>query len=571
MVKKINRSVILIILFVSIFIIGNQVAIRQYEKSTSKLLLEYHEMLALEEFKVSLRQFENNYLESNHYDPALNQADSLWLLVEVKKEACENKVSDVHKSKWEQLLRLYENLHTTIHAQMYDTEFETVKGSIDQITMILDYMINETVEEIAGIKNRNITLRLHSTITLLSAGIIFIIIIAYLSIKTGQDITQPIKEFLSTFKKLSAGKLNARASVQSTDEFGELAKEFNKLFDHLNEQTVTIEYFRNIIDSIYGALFVIDKDGQIRQCNKTVVHMLGYTEEELIGTNIASLLEVNVPRDQNTRDGDSLRKALNKAEVVTRKNGSTLPVLTTCTRLETKDQSGLIVVMHDIAEKIEYQRQLEESKRKALVAINEAQEAERGKLATELHDSLGQKLSAVFYALQNMLDGKLSAAKIKDIQSLVNEAIGETRSISHSIMPGVLRDFGLVAALNELINTTNRLQDVSCTFNHFGFENRVDEKIEKVLFRICQEALQNILKHSKAKHATFQLFKSDGLVTLTIEDDGTGFDPKKLNSKEPDGIGLLGIRERVAYFNGVLTINSSRKNGTEIIVEIPYK
>jgi len=111
-------------------------------------------------------------------------------------------------------------------------------------------------------------------------------------------------------------------------------------------------------------------------------------------------------------------------------------------------------------------------------------------------------------------------------------------------------------------------KEINIEFNAFDFDERIDQKLEKALFRISQEALNNIIKHSKAKNAIFQLFKADDLITLTIEDDGIGFDPENLNEQNK-GIGLLSIKERVYSFNGTLTMNSRINEGTELIIEIP--
>ena len=138
-------------------------------------------------------------------------------------------------------------------------------------------------------------------------------------------------------------------------------------------------------------------------------------------------------------------------------------------------------------------------------------------------------------------------------------------------MPGVLKDFGLCAALKELISSTNDLQKTDFSFNHFDFDERIDPTIEKMLYRISQEAVNNVLKHAKADKATIQLFRSTGLITLTIEDDGVGFDPSAEEFGEQDGIGLVSIKERIASYKGELTINTGHGQGTEMIIEIPCK
>ncbi|MEN8248005.1 MAG: PAS domain S-box protein [Bacteroidota bacterium] len=575
MVKKINRTVILIIGFVTILIVGNQIVIRQYEISSDTLLLEYHEMHALQEFKFSLELLQNYCLDTKNQNIHLNKIDSLLANVDLMRINCEKYVTKRHLDlHWDKVLAPYNKLASMSLEYIPVSDYKNIKSYINEIQLVLDNMILETKEEIRETEDRNFTLQKHGTLTLLSVGILFIIIISILSAYAAKNISTPIQELLSTFKKLGAGGKNIRATIKSNDEFEQLASEFNSMIDQLENTTVTLEYVRNIIDSIYGALFVTDNNGVIISCNKTVTKLLGYEKSELINSSITRLFisedgSNGSESKKNNLLGERLKKYLNESELIKCRNGKTIPVLTTCTSLETNDEEGLIVVVHDITEKIEYQKQLEESKRKTLAAINEAQEVERTRIATELHDSLGQKLSAIFYALQNTLEDKKDTGKIKDIQKLVDETISETRSISHSIMPGALKDFGLCAALKGLVDTTNKLQDISCSFNHYDFETRPNPTIEKVVYRICQEALNNILKHSKASNAVIQLFKSKDLLTLMIEDDGVGFNVEELDANMNKGIGLLSIKERVAFYKGILTINSSPNNGTEIIVEIP--
>jgi len=116
------------------------------------------------------------------------------------------------------------------------------------------------------------------------------------------------------------------------------------------------------------------------------------------------------------------------------------------------------------------------------------------------------------------------------------------------------------------------LHEIKFTFNSYDFNDRIDPKLEKALYRICQESLNNIVKHAKAKNANYQLFRALGSITLVIDDDGIGFDQKLHESgKLNTGIGLISIQERVASFDGTFSIESQPGKGTEIIVEIPCR
>ena len=571
MVKRINRTVRVIIALVLVLVIGNQITLWQYEKSSQHLLLEYHEMHALQEFKLSLKKFQTTYLESKEFNQS-KQLDSLFSRVQRARHNCEVYVTKKHLGEnWQQILLHFETIQSSDFGIYTQRSYERLKAATESIQIGLDNMILETEEEIIETENRNNTLLRHSTLTLLTAGLAIVIIISILSISTARGITGPIKEFLATFKKLGSGDRTVRVNYSSGHEFGKLADEFNSLFDKLDKTTVTLAYFRNIIDSIYGALFVTDKTGRIQSYNKTVTKLLGFDESELVDKQITTLfkLKYNPVAKKPENRSDELIRLINSSVKVYAKSGTAIPTLTTCTSFTSDSEDFLIVVVHDITEKLAFEKEIEETKRKSKIAINTAQESERMRFATELHDSLGQKLSAVSYAFQDTYDCIQDKSKINEIQELLDDAIDETRKISHRIMPGVLKDFGLCAALEELVSSTNNLHKTYFHFNKFDLNERIDQNIEKVLYRICQEATNYILKHAEAEHATIQLFKSPQLITMTIEDDGIGFDPESPAFRESKGIGLLSIEERISSYNGEFTLNSNRDQGTELIVEIP--
>jgi len=158
------------------------------------------------------------------------------------------------------------------------------------------------------------------------------------------------------------------------------------------------------------------------------------------------------------------------------------------------------------------------------------------------------------------------------IQQHIDNAIRETKNLAHNLIPIVLKDFGLIVAVENLISRANELYETKFRFDVFDFDERIDPKREKVLYRICQESLNNIIKHAKAKNATYQIYWQDCSVVLVIEDDGIGFDANAFESKgKYAGIGLIGMRERVLAFDGNFTINSEPGKGTEIIVELPCR
>ena len=198
-----------------------------------------------------------------------------------------------------------------------------------------------------------------------------------------------------------------------------------------------------------------------------------------------------------------------------------------------------------------------------ITAIIDAQDKERQRIATDLHDGLIQTLTAASYKMETAIQDK----SVKDARSLINSAIIETRNIAHNISPPLLKEFGMIPALKSLSEQIKEQSGLNITFRSYEFTGHLKNKIELALYRITQEALRNIEKHAEAKNVSIQLIQHPDSIVLIIEDDGKGFDVSK--NMTGKGMGLMNMQERATAINGHLIINSSSEMGTEIIVEIP--
>ena len=192
----------------------------------------------------------------------------------------------------------------------------------------------------------------------------------------------------------------------------------------------------------------------------------------------------------------------------------------------------------------------------------EDQEAAARRFSHELHDELGQSLTAVKANLA-AIDG--NSARVADCIHLVDEAIGNVREMSQLLRPTILDDFGLAAGLRWLCEGFGQRTgiDVTC---EVPFAGRLPDGAETHLFRIAQEALTNVARHASAKHVRLQLEQSDGHVTLRISDDGRGLSPAPEN---PRGLGLIGMRARARSAGGDMEIRSRPGEGVLIEVRVP--
>lgn len=205
-------------------------------------------------------------------------------------------------------------------------------------------------------------------------------------------------------------------------------------------------------------------------------------------------------------------------------------------------------------------------------AIIEAEENERQRMSSNLHDGLGQLLSATKMNLEAFENRFSSNEKDKEsfnrIIFLVDESIKEMRGVTHQMMPGAFIRFGLSGALKNLIDKIDS-DSLEINLNIEGLSKDQDHNIQIVLYRIFQECINNVIKHAKATKLYISLMQDDESINATIEDNGIGFDVAEISDK--NGIGLENIRTRVNFLKGILDISSAKGKGTLIAFHIPTK
>jgi signal transduction histidine kinase len=213
-------------------------------------------------------------------------------------------------------------------------------------------------------------------------------------------------------------------------------------------------------------------------------------------------------------------------------------------------------------------------RRELLARTVQAAEDERTRLAAELHDGPVQRLTAVDYLLQRML-GQLKRGEIDKgtevsakAQQTIREEIAGLRRIMADLRPPVLDQRGLVEALRESARRFGASAGISCTV-----DSRLDERLspasETVLYRVAQEALQNVSKHSKASAATISLRQSAGWVRLEVQDDGVGYEPATAPDERGRNFGMLGMKERIEMVGGRWQVFSRPGQGTRVAAILP--
>jgi signal transduction histidine kinase len=208
----------------------------------------------------------------------------------------------------------------------------------------------------------------------------------------------------------------------------------------------------------------------------------------------------------------------------------------------------------------------------SLGATIEGQEAERGRLARELHDGIGPLLSTLNLYLEGLQPefqnlNPEARQKYQSIRTLVNSLTREIRNISGALMPAAVEDLGLVAAVEDMVEKTKESAGIDVHFYHSGLKNRLDHLAELGLYRIIQELVNNTVKYAKARHVNVQLIRHKESVVLTYEDDGTGFDVETVMPAK--GFGLRDIQARVKSLGGNFSLDTSPGRGLIATVEIP--
>jgi PAS domain S-box-containing protein len=349
------------------------------------------------------------------------------------------------------------------------------------------------------------------------------------------------------------------------DDLDMLIAGINMLGEELKATTVSRDYFSSLYDAVSDMILVVNNDGLIEDANSNFLQSSKLSMDELKGRSFWDYLEIESvqPEDQSSFLSGLGNAALDRNGALYCCDKGKIPVKSVISRiLQNKNEgSGYLFIIEDIRDKME---------RETLVlrTIVETQEAERRRVADDLHDSLGQKLSAIklylnaLGASSDMSPGlKTSVRKAKQI---IDESIQDLRDIIFNQMPVALDRFGLTEALQELFS---RLHGAHHCEVHLEIDNDlppIRKDLEVVVYRIAQEFIQNSIKHSHAKNIYVDVLTRGKLLLLHLEDDGIGFD--KSNLDEAKGRGMRNMFTRIRAFDGQYNLRTSPGKGVKISI-----
>ncbi|MGE5432859.1 MAG: sensor histidine kinase [Syntrophomonadaceae bacterium] len=233
------------------------------------------------------------------------------------------------------------------------------------------------------------------------------------------------------------------------------------------------------------------------------------------------------------------------------------------------------VYLHDITDVKNYEERLIESERrqKELAGVlREKFELEKQNLAGQIYDEVNQNLSVVRLKLQNLTalrNNETNSEEYLKTIDLLENTINVLKNISFNLKPKILDEVGLAPAITSLCHEVSRKSGIKGSVNVLQADINMDKKCATYLFRIIEEALSNVVRHSRATEFSVQLIDNEKYTRVFLSDNGIGFEPEKINRGQKQGLGLLNIKERTEALNGKLKIDSFLNKGTVIIVEVP--
>lgn len=341
------------------------------------------------------------------------------------------------------------------------------------------------------------------------------------------------------------------------------------------------------------AIFMLDAEGHIRSWNVGARRIKGYEASEIMGRHFSCFYmeeDVRAGKPQRELEAAARYGRVEDEGWRVRKDGSKFWASVTITAL--KDTDGNVIgfgkVTRDITERMLAQRALEESRRKLQdsekslrqlsLHLLRTQDEERRRIGRELHDSLGQYLSMLKMKLDLLATGTDSlrtndAADLKQCAQLTDDAVKEVRTISYLLYPPMLEEMGLKSAIPWYLEGFMKRSGISITFEVPPDFIRPPSEIELALFRILQESLTNVHRHSGSKTAGVRLQMNDGEIVLEVSDKGKGMNTLDFEESGQDcmgtlGVGLRGMIERMRQLEGRLELSSSAE-GTTVTARVP--
>ncbi len=340
------------------------------------------------------------------------------------------------------------------------------------------------------------------------------------------------------------------------------------------------ESYRGLFENATEAIFVHDLDGKIIEANTACEKLTGHTRAEMAGMDISRFLPAQGP----DTIGEMVRRQIEGEAIegpfelrLTRRDGTEAIVeLMPNLIIRGRQPVGVQAILRDVTE----QRRMQENLRFYLSQVLKAQEAERVRIARELHDDTAQALTGLSRRLDMLVDTLASSGnrmtdeiptRLEELREQTDGILEGIRRFSRDLRPSVLDDLGLLPALKWLVTDLEERQGISGNIRVLGEQHRLPDEAELALFRIAQEALNNVGKHSDASAVELTVdFRGGGMIMI-VADNGKGIElPPGAGDLAASGkFGIMGMQERARLLRGTLTVKSEPGAGTSVVVTVP--
>jgi PAS domain S-box-containing protein len=339
---------------------------------------------------------------------------------------------------------------------------------------------------------------------------------------------------------------------------------------------ISEERYRGLFENASDAIFVCSTTARIISVNRACEQLTGYIQNELTSTLIYGLFT----GDSQEKIKQLFSEKLGQTPIggmedvhLTRKNGTEAYIeLRVSPLLRKNTVIGLQVIAQDVTE----EKQLRKNMEYYIKQVTRAQEDERLRISRELHDETAQVLATLSRGLDSLITGEKKLTQpminnLKNLHEMADSALEGVRRFSQDLRPSILDDLGLVPALEWLITELEKNYGMTTKVGVTGRRRRLTPEIELTVFRIAQEVLSNIRRHSQASSVEMSLDFGTDALTLVISDNGQGFDiPPRTSDLALSGkLGIIGMRERARLVSGTLIVNSEKGAGTTVTLRIP--
>ncbi len=353
--------------------------------------------------------------------------------------------------------------------------------------------------------------------------------------------------------------------------------DLNRVQDTLKESE---ERFRRLLENANDAIDTHDLVGNLTWANQEATRIYGYRNEELLRLNIAQIVDPEYLPLASRKIRESLNGSPQSEpyELLTYSKEGKPVWVEVSTRLLQRESHRVEVlnIARDITERKRVEERLlayQEQLRSLASELSLTEERERGRIAVELHDRVGQLVTMAKIKLGMLRESMPQVTALDEIRDLIDQAIQNARSLAFELSPPILHELGFEASVHWLSEQLEEKQGILAHVEDDLDPKPLDDDVRVVLFTAVRELLANVAKHARAHRVNVSLHKEGGKIRIRVEDDGIGFNFSEIGSHvaKTGGFGLFSIRERLSHCGGYLEIDSNVGTGTRVSLVAPLK